>query len=249
MEIWSSVELFYIFIIFLWTGFVRTGLGFGGAALGLPLLLLVGESPLYWLPLIGAHLLFFTTLTFTQNKLNKAQQTIDTGFIKKYLPWILIPTLIGVFGLITFSKTALTIFVYSVAMFYSLIWIFGKEFKSTNTFIDKFLLVVGGYVAGISLTGAPLIVAVAMRYVAKHSLRSTLFVLWFILVGIKMLTFVILDIPIDIIFALILLPIAFIGHLIGLKVHTYIIKNDAVFKKAIGTTLLVISVFGLIKLI
>lgn len=249
MEVWSGIELFYIFLIFLWTGFVRTGLGFGGVALGLPLLLLVGESPLYWLPLIGTHLLFFTTLTFTQNKLNKVKQDIDTQFIKKYLAWILIPTLIGVFGLITFSKTALIIFVYSVAMFYSFIWIFGKEFSSQNTLIDKFLLIVGGYVAGISLTGAPLIVAVAMRYVAKNSLRATLFVLWFILVGIKMLTFVILDIPIDFIFALILLPIAFVGHLIGLKAHAYIIKNDAIFKKAIGITLCIISVFGLIKLI
>ncbi|HEB77438.1 MAG TPA: sulfite exporter TauE/SafE family protein, partial [Methylothermaceae bacterium] len=52
-----------ILLIFLWSGFVRTGIGFGGAALGLPLLLLVEDEPLLWLPIIGIHLLVFTSLT------------------------------------------------------------------------------------------------------------------------------------------------------------------------------------------
>jgi len=34
-------------LIFLWAGFVRTGLGFGGAALGLPLMLILGGTPLF----------------------------------------------------------------------------------------------------------------------------------------------------------------------------------------------------------
>ena len=33
-------------LIFLWSGFVRSGLGFGGAALALPLLLLLVANPL-----------------------------------------------------------------------------------------------------------------------------------------------------------------------------------------------------------
>jgi hypothetical protein len=37
--IFSSTELFLVSLIFMWAGFVRTGLGFGGAALGLPLML------------------------------------------------------------------------------------------------------------------------------------------------------------------------------------------------------------------
>jgi uncharacterized membrane protein YfcA len=41
----DNSSLILIGLIFVWTGFVRTGLGFGGAALGLPLMLLVGGSP------------------------------------------------------------------------------------------------------------------------------------------------------------------------------------------------------------
>ena len=41
-------------IIFVWSGFVRSGLGFGGAVLSLPFLLLVVDQPLVFLPLIAA---------------------------------------------------------------------------------------------------------------------------------------------------------------------------------------------------
>ncbi|SMN11063.1 hypothetical protein SPBRAN_1278 [uncultured Candidatus Thioglobus sp.] len=50
--IFSNTELFLVGLIFMWAGFVRTGLGFGGAALGLPLMLMIGASPVYWLPVI-----------------------------------------------------------------------------------------------------------------------------------------------------------------------------------------------------
>ena len=55
----SQAQIILIGLIFMWTGFVRTGLGFGGAALGLPLLLFIHNQPIDWLPIIGAHLLFF----------------------------------------------------------------------------------------------------------------------------------------------------------------------------------------------
>ena len=244
MEIWNYQQLIFIGLIFIWTGFVRTGLGFGGAALGLPLLLLIGASPVYWLPIIGTHLLFFTAISFKGKSHN-----IDTQFLKKYLPWIVLPVIIGVFGLISFSENVLIIFVFSVSLFYSLTWIFNKKVASNNKIIDKFLLITGGYVAGISLTGAPLIVAVVMRYVDKISLRDTLFVLWFILVGIKMLTFIVFGIYIDILFALTLIPLAFIGHLIGLKTHDKIIENDIIFKRIIGVVLAIISALGLVKVL
>jgi hypothetical protein len=46
----TSLELSLVALFFCWSGFVRTGLGFGGAALGLPLMMLVGGSPIDWLP-------------------------------------------------------------------------------------------------------------------------------------------------------------------------------------------------------
>jgi hypothetical protein len=35
----SSLQLTYTFLLFVWPGFVHSGLGFGGAALALPLML------------------------------------------------------------------------------------------------------------------------------------------------------------------------------------------------------------------
>ncbi len=56
----SSYPMSAIALVFAWTGFVRAGIGFGGAALGLPLMLFVQNTPLLWLlPIIGVHLLFF----------------------------------------------------------------------------------------------------------------------------------------------------------------------------------------------
>jgi uncharacterized membrane protein YfcA len=241
--IFSNVELFLVGWIFVWTGFVRTGLGFGGAALGLPLMLLIGGSPVYWLPVIGLHLLFFSSLT-----LFKSIKKIDWPYLRHSLLWIIPPTLIGVAGLLSLPSTVVVIFIYSITIFYAIIWIFNQKITSHKPWVDKFLFIVGGYVTGTSLTGAPLIVAVYMRYVDKEYLRNTLFVLWFILVSIKMATFVIMDVMIDWQFSLSLIPVAFIGHIVGIKAHQKIIENDQVFKKWIGSALLLISSFGLLKL-
>ena len=58
----TALELGMVALIFSWSGFVRTGLGFGGAALGLPLMMLVSGSPIDWLPIIGIHLFIFSGL-------------------------------------------------------------------------------------------------------------------------------------------------------------------------------------------
>ena len=88
-------------------------------------------------------------------------------------------------------------------------------------------------------------VAVYMRNVAAEQLRNTLFVLWFTLVAIKMSTFKALDVDIHLLTAIYLLPIAAIGHIIGLKAHDLILKNDKKFKRVIGAVLIVISLLGL----
>jgi len=238
----SSLAL--VGLIFLWTGFVRTGLGFGGAALGLPLMLLVGGSPVYWLPIIGLHLLFFSFLT-----LFKSIKKVDWHYLKRSLLWVIPPTLIGVAGLLSLPDTVVIVFIYSITIFYAITWIFNQKITSHKPWVDKALLVMGGYVAGTSLTGAPLIVAVYMRHVTKEYLRNTLFVLWFILVSIKMTAFVVMNVMIDWQFSLFLIPIAAIGHVIGIRAHQKIIENDQIFKKWVGGALLFISSFGLLKVI
>lgn len=236
----STTELVLIALIFVWTGFVRSGLGFGGAALGLPLMLFIYDQPVYWLPIIGAHLLFFTSLT-----LRSRLDNVDWAYLKKSSIYIIPPALVGVFGLITLPNNLLIIFIYSVTLFYAVIWFLNMNIRSNNEWFDKFLLAIGGYVAGTSLTGAPLMVAVYMRNVAAEQLRNTLFVLWFILVTIKMTTFKILGVDIHLLTALYLLPVAAIGHVVGIKTHELILKNDQLFKRIIGGVLMVISLLGL----
>lgn len=236
-----TIEWLLIALIFVWTGFVRTGLGFGGAALGLPFMLMIEDNLLYWLPIIGVHLLFFSSLT-----LSKALKKVDWDYLKRSLGWILPPTLLGVFGLVSLPTSWLVIFVYTITIFYALIWMLDKAIHSENSWVDRTLLVFGGYVAGTSLTGAPLMVAVFARHVAANLLRNTLFVLWFILVSIKMSTFVMLDVVIEWQTALILIPIAAIGHVAGLKAHEFILHNNSLFKRVMGGMLLVVSSIGLI---
>ena len=57
-----------IALLFVWGGFVRSGLGFGGAVLALPFLLLILNQPLVFLPIIAIHLLLFSSLTVVQNQ-------------------------------------------------------------------------------------------------------------------------------------------------------------------------------------
>lgn len=240
----SLVEILLTGLLFMWAGFVRSGLGFGGAALGLPLMLFVYDQPLYWLPIIGTHLLFFSALTL-RTRLNN----VDWQYLRSSLIYILPATLVGVFGLLNLPNQWLVIFVYSITLFYALTWLMNWAIQSNNSWLDRFLLLTGGYVAGTSLTGAPLMVAVFMRHVTGQQLRNTLFVLWFLLVTIKMSTFAALGVDLHFMTAVALIPVAAIGHIIGLKAHDRILQNDQSFKRMIGIVLALISIVGLWNII
>ena len=233
-------KILTVCLLFVWTGFVRTGLGFGGAALGLPLMLFVKPDLLLWLPMIGTHLLFFSGFT-----LRKRLHNVDWAYLCYSLWFIIPPALIGIFGLVSFPALWLNLFIYGVTLFYGLIWMLNLAIQSHQKWTDRLLLVTGGYVAGISLTGAPLMVAVYMRNVSRQQLRDTLFVLWFTLVCIKMTTFVTLSVNLHFMEALSLIPVAAIGHFMGLKAHDRIIRNDQLFKQWVGSGLVIISLLGL----
>jgi len=237
-------QILLIGLIFLWTGFVRSGLGFGGAALGLPLMLFIDNRPLFWLPMIGIHLLFFSALTL-RTRLNN----VDWQYLRQSSIYIMPAALIGVFGLLTLPNQWLVIFIYSMTLFYAITWLLNLTIHSRNDWVDRFLLVSGGYVAGTSLSGAPLMVAVYMRHIARHQLRNTLFVLWFMLVTLKMSAFVLLGVELQLLSALLLLPVAAIGHVAGLRVHEMILQNDQSFKRVMGGVLIVICILGFIKIL
>lgn len=239
----SLLQMILTGLVFIWAGFVRSGLGFGGAALGLPLMLFIYNQPIYWLPIIGAHLLFFSALTL-RTRINN----VDWGFLRRSSVYVIPAALVGVLGLLNLPNDLLVIFIYCITLLYALMWLLNIDIKSNKDWLDKVLLILGGYVAGISLSGAPLMVAVFMRNIAFHQLRNTMFVLWFVLVSIKMSTFAVLGVKLHLLTALTLLPIAAIGHVIGLKAHDMILKNDQLFKRIMGGLLIVVSMLGLLQL-
>ena len=239
----STVQIILTGLIFIWTGFVRSGLGFGGGALGIPLMLLVYPEPLFWIPVIGTHLLFFSSLTL-RTRLNN----VNWAYLQRSTTFIVPAALVGVFGLLNLPTNWVLIFIYGVTLFYALIWVMDLAIESHSRLVDHSLLLLGGYVAGTSLTGAPLMVAVFMRNVSRAQLRNTLFVLWFTLVTIKMSAFAMLGVDLHTLSALALLPVATIGHLVGLKTHDAILKNDQQFKRWIGAGLILVSLLGLWQL-
>jgi uncharacterized membrane protein YfcA len=262
----SLIQYGLIGLIFIWSGFVRSGLGFGGAVLSLPFLLLVDNQPLVYLPIIAVHLLFFSSLTVYLNN-KKAQKesaestvdinsktkskplsTVDWAYLKYGLGIMIIPKMIGVFGLITLPPALMSSIIFTIVACYALTYIFNRPFKSNSKLLDIIFLMLGGYISGTSLIGAPLIIAVFMTHVAAHQLRDTLFTLWFILVAIKIGAFIWAGVDLQLLHALMLLPCAGIGHVLGLKIHEKMLKAETkVFFRVLGSVLLVISGIGLGK--
>ncbi len=239
----DPAQFLLVALLFVWAGFVRSGLGFGGAALGLPLMLFIDPDPLTWLPIIGTHLLFFSSLT-----LRTRLDNVDWEYLRYSSIFIVPAALVGVIGLVSLPTRWLLVFIYSISLFYAGIWVLNWNIRSHSTVVDRILLSLGGYVAGTSLTGAPLMVAVYMRNVARQQLRNTLFVLWFILVVIKMSAFAALGINLHFSTALLLIPVAAIGHVAGLKAHDVIMQNDLAFRRWVGGGLMLVSLLGLWKL-
>lgn len=240
----STIQWAAIIAIFIWSGFVRTGIGFGGAALGLPLLLLVRDEPLLWLPIIGVHLLVFTTATAGGRLGN-----IDWGFVRWSMGWMIIPKLAGVIGLLSLPTSWMVVFVFSISAAYAVSWIAQREVAVDAPWFDRGLLVLGGYVSGASLVGAPLIAAVAIKKVVLSSYRDTLFVLWFLLVTIKMSAFLLVGIEMHFGWALLLIAPTAIGHVVGLRFHERLVHGDSRrTRRILGIGLLAVSLAGLVHM-
>ncbi|RBP22258.1 hypothetical protein DET50_12640 [Marinobacter pelagius] len=253
----TLVQYALIGLIFVWSGFVRSGLGFGGAVLSLPFLLLVYDEPLVFLPIIAVHLLVFSSLTiWMNNRKNRSREnpveggTVDWPYLWRILGIMIVPKLIGVFGLITMPGNVLSAIIFVIVALYSVSYIINKPFRSGSKTVDAIFLMVGGYISGTSLIGAPLIIAVAAQHVVKEKLRDTLFALWFILVLIKMAAFVWADVDLQLIHHLWLLPCAAVGHVIGLYVHDRMLRAETpVFFRVLGVVLLVVSSVGMFSVL
>jgi hypothetical protein len=91
---------------------------------------------------------------------------------------------------------------------YAVSYMLNRPFKSGSRRVDAAFLMIGGYVSGASLIAAPLVVPVAASRVPREQLRDTLFVLWFVLVALKLMAFVITGVDLQWIQHLWLLPCA-----------------------------------------
>ncbi len=239
----SNLQVVLILIIFTWSGFVRAGLGFGGAALSLPLLLLIDNSPLFFLPVIAIHLLIFSGITM----LPKIKQ-VHWPFIQSSLKWIILPKLIGVIGLFSLPAQWMVLIIYGLTLFYAVQWLLRLTISSNSPWTDRLMLLLGGYFSGTSLTGAPLIISIAIKQVPTHAYRDTLFLLWFILVNIKLAAFMVAGVELQWQWALLLLAPASVGHVIGNYYHHQLMTQAPErVKQVLGGGLLVISIIGIAK--
>lgn len=175
----------WIALIFGWSGFVRSGIGFGGTLFALPFLLLIHDQPLFFMPIIGLHVLFFAAITVYQAERLTwretpsgaiAQSTVNWRFVGFSLAIMALPKLAGVVGLLMLPSHQTALLIYLLVALYAISYIIDRPLKSTSKIGDVVFLMLGAYVSGISLIGAPLIIPVALRHVAVSEFRNTLFV-------------------------------------------------------------------------
>jgi len=253
----SLIQFSLIALIFAWSGFVRSGIGFGGALFTLPFLLLVHNDPLVFLPIISIHLLFFASTTLFNDQYlsrekqdNKVKTEVNWWFIRYSMGIMIIPKIAGVIGLLVLPVDLVNLIIFSLIGAYALTYILDKPMRSQSSIMDVIFLIIGAYISGTSLVGGPLIIAVAMRHIKPHQFRSTLFVIWFILVAIKMIGFTLAEVDLQFSNAIKLLPFAAIGHIIGLKTHQWLLQRDnRIFYRNIGWILLITSFVGAIQAI
>ncbi|MAW24693.1 MAG: permease [Gammaproteobacteria bacterium] len=251
MESLAWYQYAAIGLIFVWSGFVRSGLGFGGAVLALPFLLLIVNDPLVFLPLIAAHLIFFSTLIMiqsTQKQGTTQSNTINWRYLRRSMGIMIVPKIAGVIGLLTLPPVIMSTIIFLIVIAYAIGYIINRPIQIKTKFQEYGFLGLGAYVSGTSLTGAPLIIPVVASHVEKHELRNTLFILWWILTLIKLASFVVAGIDLQLVHHLWLLPCAFVGHLLGNRMHNYLIEQETpTFFRVLGIALVIVSLTGLIK--
>lgn len=240
-----------IALIFVWSGFVRSGLGFGGAVLALPFLLLVVNDPVVFLPIIAVQLVLFSSLIMwqsTQGQASDQPPSINWPYLKRILSIMIVPKIAGVIGLLTLPAVIMSSLIFIIVLAYAIGYIINRPIAINSRWQEYGFLGLGAYISGTSLTGAPLIVPVVASKVAKHELRNTLFVLWWILTVIKLISFVIAGIDLQLIHHLWLLPCAYIGHILGQRTHDYLVRQETpTFFRVLGVALVVVSLTGLAR--
>ncbi|TAK71987.1 MAG: sulfite exporter TauE/SafE family protein [Gammaproteobacteria bacterium] len=239
----STMDFVILSLAFLWSGFVRTGFGFGGTALMLPFALLAVDTPLIIVPLIALQSIIFSISTVAKN-----YKSINYKFLTYLFAILAIPVSVGLMGLVTLSDKMLMSIAYGIVLIYAIGYILPLEVKINTKWIDIPLLACGGYMMGVAFTGSPVIVAVAMRHLPKEQLRDTLLAVWIIIAVVKLISLWILGISLHLNMQLWLLPMVLVGHVTGIFFHSNILKwKGKRFYQLLGTMLLIVTIIGLAK--
>ena len=141
-------EIVLIGLVFVWSGFVRSGLGFGGAVLALPFLLLIVNDPLIFLPIIAVHLLIFSGWIALKAHYRKqhdgessaAGGTIHWQYLRRALRVIIIPKILGVIGLLTLSPKLMSIIIFTIVLGYAIGYIINRPIRHQSKAVDIALL-------------------------------------------------------------------------------------------------------------
>ena len=240
----TVVQMISLMLVFVWSGFVRAGLGFGGAALALPFALIVVESGQVAPPLLLMQLILFSGLHTVQHWDN-----VDRRYLGCLAALLVLPVLAGVYSLIKLPNHGLMTLVYLFVLGIAIQYIVQMEFKTVSRAVDGVLLMLEGYVLGSTTAGDPPIVAVSMRYVHPSQVRDTLLCLWLIFAALNLVVLIRAEVDLQWRAQVWLLPATVVGHLIGDRVHGRLIAmQNAVFDRVLGVALFLVTILGLVKL-
>lgn len=241
----DSFTLLVLFLCFIWSGFVRTGLGVGSTVLMLPFALLVVNSPLVIIPLATAHSVVLSSLTVIQYFKNVSWRHVGIFTGITALPFIL-----GLYGLITLPEKWLTLLVYGITLMYSISYIFPLPLPTANKGFDLVSLIIGGYINGLSFTGGPPLAAVMSKYVAKWQFRDTFLAMTILVALTKLVTLYWAGISLQPQLQLYMIPAVLLGHVLGLRFHRYFLtREERDFYRGLGIVLISTIVIGILNLV
>ncbi|MFH0776575.1 MAG: TSUP family transporter [Patescibacteria group bacterium] len=237
----EPATLAFLFGCFVWSGFTRTGFGFGANALMLPIALLVVPQPLVIIPVVAAQAIIFCGFEAGRNFWRIDWKTLGQIFLITILPFFA-----GLYGLIKFPDRVLVIGIYLVTLLYATSYIFNLKIKKGSKIVDIFSLILGGYVTGFSLSGGPPIVAVALKKIPKNLFRNSMLAFWTLVGSIKLSALALAGVDLQTGLFVFTLPAVLIGHLIGLRFHDRILHSQK-FYHWLGSVLLVVAIIGIVK--
>lgn len=234
-----------LMLCFLWSGFIRSGLGFGGLVLTLPFALMVVDSPLDIMPLAVVHAFVVGISTVFLRFRN-----VDWMQLLEMIKVMAIPVLFGLFGLITIPETWLLLLVFGVVLMYSLNYIRPFIQLKVGGWSNTLVLMLGGYLSGLALIGSPLIVAVAGHRIERHRLRDSLLALWVVLSPPKLVILFYSGVDLHLDWQWWLLPVNLLGHLLGMKFHDHLLRlRTEAFYRWLGAVLMLVVLVGIYRVL